>query len=158
MSKITPFLWYDNKAHAAAQLYVSIFPNSRIIKTVDYGPTMPGPPGEVISVVFELDGRTLTAFNGGPAFPFNEAISLSVECDTQAEIDRYWERLTADGGKPVKCGWLKDSFGLSWQIVPAILPSLLSDPDRVKAKRAQDAMMSMVKLDIAELKRAHAGA
>ena len=157
MPKITPFLWYADQAEAAANLYVSIFPNSRITRLARHGKAGPGPEGQVMTVEFELDGEAFIALNGGPHFQFTEAVSFSVDCKDQAEIDHYWDRLIADGGKPSQCGWLKDRFGLSWQIVPSVLPQLLGDADPAKARRATQAMMKMVKLDIAELRRAHDG-
>ena len=157
MPKISPFLWFDDQAEQAVDLYVSLFPNSRVKKVVRYGSSGPGPAGQVMTVAFELDGMPINALNGGPHFSFTEAVSFVVDCEDQAEVDRYWDALTADGGKPSQCGWLKDRFGLSWQIVPKVLPELLGDPDPEKARRATAAMMKMVKLDIAELRRAHAG-
>ena len=156
MPKISPFLWFDNQAEEAANFYVSIFKNSKINKVVRYGDAGPGPKGSVMTAQFELDGQTITALNGGPHFNFTEAVSFAVNCDTQAELDHYWNKLT-EGGKEVQCGWLKDKFGLSWQIVPTILPQLLGDPDPAKAKRVSEAMMKMVKLDIAALEQARVG-
>jgi predicted 3-demethylubiquinone-9 3-methyltransferase (glyoxalase superfamily) len=157
MNRITPCLWFDGQAEAAARLYVGTFPNSRILSEVRYGPGGRGREGEVMTVEFELNGLAFVGLNGGPEFAFSEAISFQVGCEDQAEIDRYWEQLTADGGKPSQCGWLKDRFGVSWQIVPRVLPKLIGDPDPTKARRAAEAMLKMVKLDIAELERAHAG-
>ncbi|MDB5446647.1 MAG: hypothetical protein JWQ97_1964 [Phenylobacterium sp.] len=157
MHKITPFLWFDHQAEEAAQLYVSLFPNSRVTGVTRYGAAGPGPQGQAMTVSFELDGLPVTALNGGPLFPFTEAVSFSVACEDQAEVDRFWDALIADGGKPSQCGWLKDRFGLSWQIVPRVLHELIGDPDPQKARRATEAMLKMVKLDIAELRRAHAG-
>lgn len=157
MPKITPFLWFDDQAEAAAELYVSVFPNSKITGVTRYGPAGPGPEGQAMTVTFELDGAAFIALNGGPHFHFTEAVSFSIDCKDQAEIDRYWEKLTADGGEPSQCGWLKDRFGLSWQVVPAELPSLLGDPDPEKAQRATQAMLGMKKLDIAALRRARDG-
>lgn len=157
MQTISPFLWFDTQAEEAAALYVSVFPNSRVHEVVRYGAAGPGPEGQAMTVVFEVNGLRITALNGGPHFHFTEAISFSVPCETQAEIDAYWEKLIANGGAPSQCGWLKDRFGLSWQIVPKALPELLGDPDREKARRATEAMFKMTKLDIAELRRAHAG-
>lgn len=157
MPSINPFLWFDHQAEDAAKLYVSVFPNARILSTTRYGGAGPGPVGQVMTVVFELDGTTFTALNGGPHFQFTEAVSFYVTCDTQEEIDRYWDALTADGGQPGQCGWLKDRFGLSWQIVPAELHRLIGDADPEKARRATQAMLGMRKLDLAELRRAHAG-
>jgi predicted 3-demethylubiquinone-9 3-methyltransferase (glyoxalase superfamily) len=146
--KITPCLWFDDNAEEAMTFYVGIFENSKIVSTS----RNPG-TGAVLVGVFELDGREFLALNGGPAFNFTEAISLSVDCETQAEIDRFWAQLSA-GGSPGRCGWLKDKFGLSWQIVPRVLPALLSGPDRDKANRVMAAMLKMKKLDIATLEQA----
>jgi len=156
MQNITPFLWFDSQAGEAADFYVSIFRNSRVLKTVHYGAAGPGAPGSVMTVEFELDGLRLVALNGGPHFKFSEAVSFVVNCDSQAEVDSYWERLSA-GGRPDRCGWLKDRYGLSWQVVPSVLPQLLGDPDSLKAQRTMQAMLKMDKLDIAVLRRAHAG-
>jgi predicted 3-demethylubiquinone-9 3-methyltransferase (glyoxalase superfamily) len=150
--KITPFLWFDSEAEAAARLYVSLFENSRI-----HSVSRRGESGPAMSVVFELDGQRLIAFNGGPHFRFNEAVSLFVDCATQDEIDRLWAALIAEGGAPSRCGWLKDRFGLSWQIVPSDLGAMLQDKDPARAQRTMAAMLAMQKLDIAALKRAHAG-
>jgi len=144
LHKVTPFLWYQDQAGQAAEFYVSIFPNSKIIES---GPTM---------ATFELEGSQFIAFNGGPAQQLNHAISLFIRCKDQEEVDYYWNKLGA-GGREVQCGWLVDKFGLSWQVVPEILGDLLGDDDRVKANRAMQAMLKMVKLDIAALKKAHAG-
>jgi predicted 3-demethylubiquinone-9 3-methyltransferase (glyoxalase superfamily) len=157
MRRISPFLWFDDQAEQAAELYVSIFPDSRVTGVTRYGPAGPGPAGQAMTVSFELAGMPVTALNGGPHFRFNEAVSFVVDCEGQDEIDVYWERLTADGGEPGQCGWLKDRFGFSWQIVPTVLHELVGDPDPEKARRATDAMLKMRKLDIAELRRAHAG-
>jgi len=154
IQKITPFLWFDTQAEGAAAFYTSIFPNSKIVKVARYGEGAPRPAGSVMTVQFQLDGQPFVALNGGPQFKFTEAISFVVNCQTQEEVDFYWEKLTA-GGAEVACGWLKDKFGLSWQIVPTALPELLSDPDREKAGRAMQAMMTMKKLDIGVLRRAH---
>jgi predicted 3-demethylubiquinone-9 3-methyltransferase (glyoxalase superfamily) len=153
IQKITPFLWFDHQAEEAAVFYASIFPNSKIEKVVRYGATGPGPSGSVMTVAFQLDGQSFVALNGGPIFKFSEAISFVVNCQTQDEVDAYWEQLSA-GGAESQCGWLKDKFGLSWQIVPSALPQLLSDPDPVKAQRAMKAMMTMKKLDIRALEQA----
>jgi predicted 3-demethylubiquinone-9 3-methyltransferase (glyoxalase superfamily) len=152
--KITPFLWFDNQAEEAANFYVSVFPNSRIVKVVRNSAGGPAPAGSVLTVAFELDGLSFVGLNGGPHFKFTEAVSFVVNCQSQEEIDRYWEKLTAGGGTPVQCGWLKDKFGLSWQVVPTELPELLSNPDPAKAGRAMQAMMTMTKIDIAALKKA----
>jgi predicted 3-demethylubiquinone-9 3-methyltransferase (glyoxalase superfamily) len=157
MQKITPFLWFDSQAEEAARFYVSVFANSRILKLVRYGEAGPGPAGSVMTVVFELNGVQFTALNGGPLFRFSEAVSFVINCQSQAEVDTLWEKLCA-GGKPDRCGWLKDRYGLSWQVVPTVLPVLLGDPDPVKAQRTMAAMLKMDKLDIAALEKAHAGA
>ncbi|PYV95542.1 MAG: hypothetical protein DMG89_20905 [Acidobacteria bacterium] len=156
MPKITPFLWFDNQAEEAANFYVSIFKNSKIVNVSRYGEAGPGPKGSAMTVVFQLDGQEFIALNGGPHFKFTEAISFSVDCKTQQEVDEYWEKLSA-GGKPGQCGWLKDKYGLSWQIVPSILGQLLGDKDPQKSKRAMEAMLKMTKLDIAALQRAYEG-
>jgi predicted 3-demethylubiquinone-9 3-methyltransferase (glyoxalase superfamily) len=158
-TNITPCLWFDDQAEEAVKLYIGIFRNSKITHYGEAGREIHGKePGSVLTVAFELDGTPFTALNGGPIFKFNEAISLQVHCDTQEEIDHFWTKLS-EGGDPQaqQCGWLKDKFGLSWQIVPRILVELTNDPDRAKAERATAAMMQMKKLDIAALKRAHAG-
>jgi predicted 3-demethylubiquinone-9 3-methyltransferase (glyoxalase superfamily) len=152
--KITPFLWFDRQAEEAAAFYTSIFPNSKIVKVVRCGPAGPGPAGSALTVEFQLQGQTFVALNGGPHFKFTEAVSFVVNCQTQEEVDDYWEKLSA-GGAPVECGWLKDKFGLSWQIVPTVLPELLSDPDPEKSGRVMKAMMTMKKLDIRALKQAY---
>jgi predicted 3-demethylubiquinone-9 3-methyltransferase (glyoxalase superfamily) len=156
MQKITPFLWFDGNAEEAANFYVSIFKNSRIGRITRYGDAGPGPKGTAMTVSFSLDGQDFTALNGGPIFKFTEAISFVATCETQEELDRYWSKLT-EGGNEVQCGWLKDKFGLSWQIVPAVLPQWMGDPDPVKTQRVMKALMQMVKLDIATLERAYAG-
>jgi predicted 3-demethylubiquinone-9 3-methyltransferase (glyoxalase superfamily) len=153
MSKITPFLWFDNQAEEAMNFYTSIFKNSKTGKVVRYGDSGPGPKGSVMVASFELDGVPFTALNGGPMFKFTEAVSFVIDCKDQEEVDHYWEKLSA-GGKPGDCGWLKDKFGLSWQIVPSALPRLLSDPDAKKAGRVMQAMMQMKKIDIAKLEQA----
>jgi predicted 3-demethylubiquinone-9 3-methyltransferase (glyoxalase superfamily) len=152
-AKITPFLWFDHQAEEAAKFYTSIFENSRIGKVARNTESAPGPTGGVLTVEFSLDGQEFTALNGGPVFSFSEAVSFVVHCETQKEVDYYWEKLLA-GGTPSQCGWLKDKFGLSWQIVPDILPELLGDKDKRKAARVTAAMMKMVKLDIEGLKKA----
>jgi predicted 3-demethylubiquinone-9 3-methyltransferase (glyoxalase superfamily) len=160
--RITPFLWFDHQAEEAAAFYVSVFPGSRITGGSSYGEAgaevTGGTPGSAMVVTFEVAGRPFSALNGGPAFRFSEAISFEVSCETQDEVDYYWDRLSA-GGDPAaqQCGWLKDRFGVSWQVVPTALGRLLGDPDREKAGRAMEAMLQMKKLDIAELERAHAG-
>jgi len=155
MQKITTFLWFDNQAEEAADFYVSIFPNSKVLSSSRYGEGAPMPKGTVMTIGFQLAGQEFIALNGGPHFKFTPAISLSVACDEQKEIDYYWEKLISGGGRPVQCGWLEDKFGLSWQVVPAELGKLLSgDGDAAKAKRAMDALMTMKKLDIETLSRA----
>jgi predicted 3-demethylubiquinone-9 3-methyltransferase (glyoxalase superfamily) len=153
MRRITPFLWFDTQAEEAAKFYASIFPNSRILKTARYGEAGPGPKGSVMTVEFELDGQRMIALNGGPHFKFTEAISLSVDCRDQKEVDHYWSKLS-QGGQESMCGWLKDRYGLSWQVNPAILGELFADPDAKKAKRVMEAMLKMKKIDIAALEAA----
>ncbi len=158
MQSITPCLWFDGQALEAAEFYTSLFPDSSLAEQHRTKSDTPGgKSGSVMLVTFTLAGRTYQALNGGPHYKFNEAISLSVSCDDQAEVDHFWERLTADGGKPGKCGWLKDKYGLSWQIVPKVLGQFLGGPDPVKAKRAMQAMLQMSKLEIAGLQRAYDG-
>jgi predicted 3-demethylubiquinone-9 3-methyltransferase (glyoxalase superfamily) len=157
MSKIHPFLWFDTQAEEAAKLYCSIFPNSKITAVARNTAAAPGPTGGVLTVEFELDGTKVIALNGGPHFKFTEAFSFTIDCENQAEVDRYWDALLDGGGEPSQCGWLKDRFGLSWQVVPKVLPELLTDPDRAKANRVMAAMMQMRKLDIAALEAAAAG-
>ena len=157
MPRITPFLWFDTEAEAAAELYVSIFENSRITGVTRYGDAGPGPKGQAMTVGFELEGQPYTALNGGPVYKLNEAFSLVVHCRTQTEVDYYWDRLTSDGGSPSMCGWLKDRFGLSWQITPDRLVELLTDPDAGEAQRVMAAMLTMQKIDIAKLEQAYAG-
>jgi len=160
--RIAPFLWFDNQAEEAAAFYVSVFKNSKIVTTTRYSKagveTHHRPAGSVMTVAFELDGQRFVALNGGPQFTFNEAISLQVNCSDQEELDYYWERLTK-GGDPraQQCGWLKDKFGLAWQITPAVLPELLKDPESPRTERVMDALMKMKKLDIRELERSAAG-
>ncbi len=156
MTKITPFLWFDTQAEAAAKFYASIFKNSKVGKITRYGEAGPGPAGSVMTVEFELDGHPFIGLNGGPQFKFTEAISFTVDCQTQDEVDHYWTKLSA-GGEEGPCGWLKDKYGLSWQIVPSVLMKLLDDKDRAKANRAMQAMLKMSKLDIAGLQRAFDG-
>jgi predicted 3-demethylubiquinone-9 3-methyltransferase (glyoxalase superfamily) len=155
MPKITPYLWFDTEAEEAARFYTSIFPNSRILEVARYGSAGPRPEGTVMTVSFELDGKRFVALNGGPDFAFNEAVSFLVDCETQEEVDSYWNTLS-EGGEHGPCGWLKDRFGLSWQIIPTALPRLLGDPDRKKAQRVMAAMLKMGKIDVAELERAAA--
>jgi predicted 3-demethylubiquinone-9 3-methyltransferase (glyoxalase superfamily) len=157
MQKITPCLWFDTEGEEAARFYSSVFPNSRIVDVAHYGEAGPRPAGTVMTVEFELDGQKFVALNGGPEFRFSEAISFQVSCENQEEVDRYWTALS-DGGEEGPCGWLKDRFGLSWQIVPTRLPELLSDPDREKSQRVMSAMLQMRKIEIDELEEAAAAA
>ena len=152
----TTCLWFDGQAEEAANYYASIFEDSRIGRISRYTEAGPGPAGAVLAVEFELNGQRFVALNGGPQFTFNEAISFQIHCDTQDEIDYYWSRLT-DGGKEIDCGWLKDRYGVCWQVIPAGLGDMIGDPDPEKAKRATEAMLSMKKFDIAALERAYAG-
>lgn len=154
MPKISPFLWYDTQAEEAARFYVSIFKNSQVGRITRYGEVGPGTKGSVMTVEFTLDGQEFIALNGGPHFKFNEAISFSMDCKTQEEVDSYWGKLS-QGGEEQPCGWLKDKFGLSWQINPTILGEMLADADPVKAKRVAEAMLKMKKIDIAALKKAY---
>ena len=156
MHKISPFLWFDNQAEEAVKFYTSIFKNSKIGSVSRYGDAGPGPKGSVMVMDFELEGQKFTALNGGPVYKFTPAISFFVSCESQEEVDYLWDHLS-QGGETEQCGWLKDKFGLSWQIVPTILGELMSDPDPEKAGRVTQAMLKMTKLDIAELKRAYHG-
>ena len=156
MQKITPFLWFDNNAEAAAQFYTSVFKNSKILSVSRYGDAGPGPKGSVMVVSFQLEGQQFTALNGGPQFKFSEAFSFVVNCETQKEIDEYWNKLTSGGGKESECGWLKDKFGFSWQIVPTALGNLMSG-DPKKANRVMQALFQMKKLDIATLEQTAEG-
>ena len=157
MHKITPWLWFDTEGEDAARFYASVFPNSRIVDVTRYGSAGPRPEGSVMTVEFELDGQTFFALNGGPEFTFTEAISFQVLCDDQEEVDRYWTTLT-EGGEEGPCGWLRDRYGLSWQIVPKALNELLADPDREKSQRVMEAMLQMSKIKIDGLERAAAAA
>jgi predicted 3-demethylubiquinone-9 3-methyltransferase (glyoxalase superfamily) len=157
MKKITPFLWFDNQAEEAMNFYVSVFKNSRVLGVSRYGDAGPGPKGQVMTATFELNGQEFTALNGGPQhFGFTEAISFYVDCENQQEVDDLWEKLTKEG-KPGPCGWLKDKYGLSWQIVPSALGEMLEDKDPEKAGRVMQAMLKMSKLDVAVLKQAYEG-
>ena len=157
-NRITPCLWFNHNGEEAANFYASLLPDSRVGKIMRSPADNPSTPaGAVLTVEFTVAGQEFLALNGGPQFPFTEAVSFMIHCDDQAEVDRLWDALIADGGKPVECGWLKDRFGLSWQIVPKGMLELLNDPDPGKAKRAMEAMMTMVKIDIAEVERAAAG-
>jgi predicted 3-demethylubiquinone-9 3-methyltransferase (glyoxalase superfamily) len=155
MPKITPFLWFDTQAEEAAKLYTSLFPNSKIGKTARYGEGMPGPAGSVMTIEFELDGQKFVGLNGGPVFKFTEAVSFTIDCEDQAELDHYWNGLIAGGGVESRCGWLKDRFGVSWQVVPRRMGEWMSNP-KTGAKVAA-AFMPMTKLDIATLEAAAAG-
>ena len=157
MGKITPCLWFDTEAEEAANYYVSLFKNSAIRQVSHYGEAGPRPAGTVLTVEFELDGQVFTALNGGPEFTFNEAISFQISCADQAEVDHFWDNL-CDGGEPGPCGWLKDRYGVSWQVVPTAMLELIEDPDPERSARAMKAMMGMGKLDIAALQAAADGA
>jgi predicted 3-demethylubiquinone-9 3-methyltransferase (glyoxalase superfamily) len=157
MPQLTPCLWFDTEGEDAAKLYTSVFPNSKIVDVARYGSAGPRPEGTVMTVNFELDGQEFLALNGGPDFTFSEAVSFQIPCRDQDEVDHYWEKL-GEGGEHGPCGWLKDRFGLSWQVVPNRLPELLSDPDREKSQRVMAAMMKMGKIEIDELEQAAAAA
>jgi predicted 3-demethylubiquinone-9 3-methyltransferase (glyoxalase superfamily) len=156
MPTLTPFLWFDTQAEEAAAFYVSIFPNARIGEVLRYGEAGPGPEGSVMTVAFELDGQRFAALNGGPSFAFSEAISFAVNVADQAELDALWDAL-CDGGTPGQCGWLKDRYGVSWQVVPTVLLEMLADPDPGRVKRVMEAMLGMTRIDIARLRQAYAG-
>jgi predicted 3-demethylubiquinone-9 3-methyltransferase (glyoxalase superfamily) len=156
MQKISPFLWFDSNAEEAANFYVSIFKDSKILKIARYGEAGPAPAGSVMVVNFQIEGQNFIALNGGPLFKFTEAISFVINCQTQEEVDHYWNKLTAGGGQESQCGWLKDKYGLSWQVTPTILGELLADKDQKKAQRVMQAMLQMKKIDIAALQRAAA--
>jgi len=156
--KITPFLWFDTNAEEAAHYYTSIFKHSKIGQITHYGDNGPGPKGSVMTIAFELAGQSFVALNGGPQFKFNEAISLMVSCEDQQEIDELWSKLTQNGGQESMCGWLKDRYGLSWQIVPKALPEMLQDKDPERSKRVMEAIMQMKKIEIDRLEGAYAGA
>jgi predicted 3-demethylubiquinone-9 3-methyltransferase (glyoxalase superfamily) len=149
--KITPMLWFNDNAEEAVNFYTSLFPNSKILRIERYGAAGPGPEGSVMMVSFQIAGQQFVALNGGPHFKFTEAISLVIYCDSQEEVDRYWESLTADGGEESQCGWLKDKYGLSWQVTPRVLIQLIQDPDKEKANRAFQAMLTMKKIEIPKL-------
>lgn len=156
MQKITPFLWFDKEAEEAAKFYCLIFKNSKILTVARYGDAGPGPKGSVMTVQFQLDGQEFIALNGGPQFKFTEAISFSIACKDQKEIDHFWNKLS-EGGQQVQCGWLKDRYGLSWQVNPSILGEMLSDRDPKRAKRVMEAMLQMKEIDIKRLKEAYDG-
>jgi len=155
MPKITPWLWFDTEGEEAAKFYTSVFPNSRVVDITYYGSAGPRPEGTVLTVEFELDGQRIVALNGGPDFTFNEAVSFQIDCADQEEVDRYW-RVLSEGGEEGPCGWLKDRYGLSWQVVPTRLTELLNDPDRERAQRVMAAMLKMGKIEIDELENAAA--
>jgi predicted 3-demethylubiquinone-9 3-methyltransferase (glyoxalase superfamily) len=154
MQKISPFIWFDYNAEDAMNFYRSVFKDSKIIRIAHNPPGSPGPDGELLVATIQLEGQEITLMNGGPGHPLTDAISLTVNCNSQEEVDYYWVNLLRDGGQEIACGWLKDQFGLYWQITPAMLPELLSDSDKAKAGRVMQAMMKMIKLDIAALKNA----
>jgi predicted 3-demethylubiquinone-9 3-methyltransferase (glyoxalase superfamily) len=156
MQKITPFLWFDNKAEEAANFYTSIFKNSKVTRVSRYGEAGPGPKGTVMSVTFQLEGQEFIALNGGPHFSFTPAISFFVNCETQAEVDELWEKLSA-GGTTSQCGWMTDRFGVTWQVIPTALGKLMGDPDPEKSARVIKAMLQMTKIDVKVLERAHQG-
>jgi predicted 3-demethylubiquinone-9 3-methyltransferase (glyoxalase superfamily) len=155
MQKIVPSLWFDTEAEEAANFYCGIFKDSRIVKIMRYGSAGPRPEGTVMTVDFQLEGQDFNALNGGPDFKFNEAVSLLVNCQTQEEVDNLWAKLTESGGEPGPCGWLKDRYGLSWQIVPVALTEMLSDPDPAKSQRVMEAMLQMGKIEVAGLREAY---
>lgn len=157
MQKITPFLWFDRQAEEAVQFYVSVFKNSQIMGTTYYGEEGPGPKGTVMTIAFELDGQKFVALNGGPQFKFTEAVSFVINCETQEEIDYYYQKLPANGGQTIECGWLKDKYGVYWQIVPILLWELMLDQDKAKVERVMHAMMQMQKFDIPKLLEAAKG-
>ncbi|WP_030906501.1 VOC family protein [Streptomyces sp. NRRL F-5126] len=157
MPRLIPNLWFDSNGMEAAEYYVSVFPNSRINHVSHYGDAGPRPAGTVLTVEFELDGRPFTIINGGPEFTFDEAVSFQIDCADQQEVDGYWDRLVGDGGQEGPCGWLKDKYGLSWQVVPAAMAALMADPDPARTDRAMKAMFGMKKLDIAALEAAANG-
>ena len=157
MQKISPFLWFDDRAEEAVNFYTSIFKNSKILNVTRYGEVGPGPKDSVMTVAFQLEGQEFMALNGGPHFKFTEAISFVVKCKTQEEVDDLWEKLSEGGGEKIQCGWLKDKYGVSWQIVPTILGEMISDPNRAKSQRVMEAMLKMKKIEMEGLKRAYAG-
>jgi predicted 3-demethylubiquinone-9 3-methyltransferase (glyoxalase superfamily) len=156
MQKITPFLWFDGKAEEAAEFYTSVFKNSKILNIARYGEAGPGPKGTVMMATFQIEGQDFMALNGGPQYTFSPAISFFVNCETQAEVDHLWDKLSA-GGREVQCGWLQDKYGVSWQIIPKALMELMQDRDPVKSQRVFEAMLQMTKIDIDGLKRAYRG-
>ncbi|GEP89180.1 Glyoxalase superfamily enzyme, possibly 3-demethylubiquinone-9 3-methyltransferase [Chitinophaga terrae (ex Kim and Jung 2007)] len=157
MQKISPSLWFNDNAQEAIDFYLTVFKQGKIVNSSYYGENAPLPKGTLLAATFQLEGLEFVAINGGPVFSFTEAISFTINCETQEEVDYYWEKLTADGGKESQCGWLKDKFGLSWQVVPTILNRLIADSDKEKAGRAMQAMMKMKKIDISVLEKAYKG-
>ena len=157
MQKITPFLWYDDKAEEAAKFYCSIFKDSKVLSINRYGDAGPGPKGSVMVTEFQIEGQNFVALNGGPLFKFTEAVSFVINCETQEEVDYFWEKLTADGGAESMCGWLKDKYGLSWQVVPTVSIEMMKDKDPEKSQRVMKAILQMKKIDIETLKRAYEG-
>jgi predicted 3-demethylubiquinone-9 3-methyltransferase (glyoxalase superfamily) len=157
MQKISPFLWFDNNAEEAMSFYLSIFKDSRVVQTARNTPGSPGPEGALLVATIRLEGQEIILMNGGPGHPLTDAISLTINCNSQEEVDYYWNKLPEGGGKEIACGWLKDKFGLFWQVTPVMLPQLLSGPDKAKAGRVMQAMMKMIKLDIGALKAAADG-
>jgi predicted 3-demethylubiquinone-9 3-methyltransferase (glyoxalase superfamily) len=157
VQKITPFLWFDDRLEDAVNFYTSVFPNAKVTNISRYGDAGPLPAGTIMTATFELEGQEFMALNGGPEFTFNEAVSFFVKCENQAEVDSLWNKLMADGGSEQPCGWLKDKFGLSWQIIPNALGQYLGDPDPAKAQRVMQAMLQMKKIDVAALEKAYAG-
>ena len=157
MHKISPCLWFDKEAEQAMNFYLSVFKDGKAGEVLRYGENAPMPAGTVLTATFEIEGMRFIALNGGPHFKFNEAISLSIDCQSQAEVDYFWDKLTADGGQPSQCGWLKDKYGVSWQVVPARMIELLKDPDAGRANRAMQAMMTMTKIDVAKIEAAANG-
>lgn len=157
MQKISPFIWFDNNAEDAMNFYLSVFKDSKVIGATRMPPGGPGPEGALLVASIQLEGQQIILMNGGPGHPLTDAISLTINCESQEEVDHYWDGLLAEGGKEIACGWLRDRFGLYWQVTPVILPQLLSDPDKAKAGRVMQAMMKMVRLDIGKLKAAADG-
>ena len=157
MEKITPFLWFDGQAEEAANFYISVFKKGKVTATTYFGEDAPGKKGTVMTVSFELDGKPFVALNGGPLYKFTEAVSFVVNCETQAEIDHFWEKLPADGGEIIECGWLKDKYGLTWQVVPTKLWDWVQDQDATRTQRLMQALMTMTKLDLATLQKAYEG-
>lgn len=154
MQRISPFIWFDNNAEEAMNFYLSIFKDAKVVRVARNPPGGPGPEAALLVATIQLEGQEVILMNGGPGHPLTDAISLTINCDSQEEVDHYWNKLLEGGGKEIACGWLKDKFGLHWQVTPTLLPKLLGDPDKAKAGRVMQAMMNMIKLDIAALKAA----